>query len=538
LRVFRLIVTGAIGVVLALSLVACGGSSREGVQSTDRVRGDLESIIEEDTLLDADPASTLNAIKLLGVDRVRVDIRWSTLAPAAEVRQRPAHFNAADPAAYPAAVWTLWDTIVRDAAARGVALDFSLVGPPPLWASGPGAPKRGGPFPQWRPSASDFGAFVHAFGERYSGHYVPSGASSPLPRVSFWSVWNEPNYGPNLAPQAIDHSTVEVSPALYRGLLDAAWAALKATGHGSDTILIGETAPRGVTTGDSPGNFSGMVPLRFIRALYCLDASLHPLHGNAATERGCPASSGGSGRAFAAAHPVLFQASGFADHPYPQGRLEPNVVIPGEPDYADLATIDNLERTLDRAAVAYGSKRSMPIYSTEFGYQTDPPEIGLPDPVTAARYLNWSEYISWRNPRIRSYDQYLLRDVQAASATGGFPTGLQFKTGAPKATYDAFRMPLFLPKTIASKNAQLEVWGSVRPAHYAQTQTGRVQRVQIQFAPGTSAPFATVKTVTLSDPHGYFDVEQGFGASGRVRLAWRYPAGPEIHSRTVAVTVR
>ena len=88
-----------------------------------------------------------------------------------------------------------------------------------------------------------------------------------------------------------------------------------------------------------------MVPLRFIRALYCVGADLRPLRGSAATQRGCPATPAGS-RAFAAEHPALFHASGFADHPYPQGRLEPTFVIPNEPDYADLATIGNLERPI------------------------------------------------------------------------------------------------------------------------------------------------------------------------------------------------
>ena len=31
-------------------------------------------------------------------------------------------------------------------------------------------------------------------------------------------------------------------------------------------------------------------------------------------------------------------------------------------------------------------------------------------PALAASYLNWAEYLTWRDPRIRSYDQYLLID--------------------------------------------------------------------------------------------------------------------------------
>src|SRR5205823_3643175 len=133
-----------------------------------------------------------------------------------------------------------------------------------------------------------------------------------------------------------------------------------------------------------------------------------------------------------------------ADHPYPQGGMPPNLQTPGEPDYADLASLPNLASTLDRAQATYGVHPELPIYSTEFGYQTDPPEkiAHTTDPATAAYYLNWSEYITWRNRRIRSYDQYLLTDPPGANALGGFATGLEFADGTPKATYAAYRLPI------------------------------------------------------------------------------------------------
>ena len=218
-----------------------------------------------------------------------------------------------------------------------MGVDMALEAPAPLWAIGAGLPPgtSSGFVGSWEPSAKEYGLFVKAVGMRYDGHYTPPGQTAPLPAVRFWSIWNEPNYGAQLAPQAVDNSTVEVSPLLYRELLDAAWTALGQTGHADDKILIGEIAPRGETTGDQPGNFSGMVPLRFIRALYCVDASLHPLQGTAATLRGCPATAAGS-KAFPSQHPGLFHATGFAFHPYPQGQVTPNTPTPNEPDYADL----------------------------------------------------------------------------------------------------------------------------------------------------------------------------------------------------------
>src|SRR5207302_1510980 len=99
-------------------------------------------------------------------------------------------------------------------------------------------------------------------------------------------------YGPSLAPQGVPgHLTIENSPRIYRALLDSGWNALHGTGHGGDTILFGEVAPRGAPTW---GVFSGMKPLIFLRALYCLDSHYHTLRGLAAAQRGCPTNASGS----------------------------------------------------------------------------------------------------------------------------------------------------------------------------------------------------------------------------------------------------
>lgn len=500
-----------------------------------------ESMLEDNGQLFANPAGTLEQLRTLGVDRVRVAVIWSYIAPNPNSKHPPRRFNASDPAAYPARNWELWDQIVIDAHRLGIGLNFDVTGGAPLWALGPGRP-RGNHNPNWEPSPSMYGAFVHALGVRYGGSYDPARKrtirdQNNLPRVSFWSAWNEPNYGPSLAPQGVPGAlAVENSPRMYRNLVDAAWSALRRTGHGGDMFIFGELADR--NQGPTWGVFSGMAPLVFLRAMYCVDSKYRPLRGGAAAIRGCPTTAAGS-RRFRAQNPALFAATGVSDHAYMRWYA-PNAEGDPSPDFSSLAQLGNLEHALDRLEHLYGSNRRFPIWNTEFGYITSPPKhINQYEPIaphyypwvspnTAAYYDNWAEYISWRDPRIASFFQYLLKDPQAPTAHndwGGFASGLLSYTGRPKPTYDAWRLPLYLPATTARRGQALEVWGCVRPARYALVDMGVAHVAEIQFQAVPAAPFKTVQTVTLGAARSscYFDAHVRFPASGMVRLRWLYP---------------
>jgi hypothetical protein len=528
---------------LLVSAALAGAFSAAAGAGTNQV-----AILQDDAHALTDPVATMATLRSLGVTDVRIFVNWGSIAPHATSRKRPS-FNASDPGAYPAAGWARYDAAIQAATADGIRPYLDFLGPAPLWATtvAPRGTATHNPA-IYEPSAQQFGQFVAATGKRYDGTYTPAGAGSPLPLVSFWGIWNEPNYGQDLAPQAI-HG-VEVSPLFYRGLLDSAWSALHATGHGHDTILIGETAPRGAP---NPGVANGLVPLRFIRALYCVNTRFQQLRGSAAAARGCPTNAAGS-RRFAAQNPGLFQASGFADHMYTSGQVSrPNLPTPSfEPDYAGLFDIKKLERTLDRVAAVYGSHTHFPIYNTEFGFQTDPPKSACGcvflNPTTAAYYMNWSEWLMWSDPRISSYSQYLLYDgaVPGHPNESAFSSGLLFSNGTAKPGYDAFVLPLYLPVTSAGASGRLLVWGAVRPAPYAQLDTGSQQQVQIQFQPAAGGAWTTLSTATITTRSGYFQVPVNFPASGSVRLQWTYPSAfaflppgttATVTSRTQTITV-
>ena len=473
----------------------------------------------------------MDLLQSLGVGFVRLDVNWATVATDPTSAHPPA-VDATDPNAYP--VMTRYDALIRGLAARHIGVDLALIGPPPRWAEGRGAPSPSTQ-PEWKPNARDYEDWVRAIGTRYSGHFTPSGASRPLPRIDFWSIWNEPNIGSNLAPETTyGGSPVEVAASLYRALLGGAWSSLQATGHGHDRILIGELAPAGVTKG-ATGVFNAMAPLRFLRAMYCVDANDQPLRGAQASQRGCPATATASAH-FVAQNPGLFMAPGFAIHPYSFTSLPPNVRVPSEPDFAELAAMPTLEATLDRLQRVYGSSKKFPIWSTEFGYITNPPNPEYTiTPALAAYYLNWAEYITWQDPRIKSFDQFLIQDPPGTTV---FATGLKTVAGQPKPTLDAFRMPLYLPVSATTSDHPLVVWGCVRPAPAAARTSHEQQRVQIQFRSATTGTFKTVDRVPITDRYGYFETRETFPSSGQVRLAWAPPHQPPEFSRIADVTLR
>lgn len=535
-----------------------------------------ESIFQDDNMLIyEDPATlgaTLDRLRAIGVDRLRVTIKWSAVAPAPLSTTKPAGFDGSDPAAYPSGAWDRYDTLVDQATQRGLALDFNVTAPAPYWATQPS--DRDDLRETFSPSAAEFGAFVKAVATRYSGSYVPPAAAAPatapasdpvlptLPaartnlrqapaaagaapigRVSFWTVWNEPNQPGWLTPQWVADPRnaakfVETSPEIYRGLVDAAWSALQATGHGRDTILIGETAPKGQNT--ARGESRAIKPARFIRQLYCLDDHLQFLRGSDAQVRGCPVSD--QARTMTQQHPALFQASGYAHHPY-ELTFSPS----RPPTSSDDLTVGNLpvlSRLLRRIYQRYGQKppgggHDVPLWLTEFGYQTRPPD---PTGVTLAQqaaYLDQAEYVTERDPQVRALSQFLLVDdkpiagADALARYGAtFQTGLLTDAGKEKPSYAAYQLPLWIQHPRVRAGRSVALFGLVRPAR-----NGTAPVVAVQARGRGATAYRTVRTVTGTAARGYVRATVKLARSGAIRLSWTSPSGAVLRSRAVSVTV-
>ena len=125
-----------------------------------------------------------------------------------------------------------------------------------------------GPVPKWatqakldnltRPNPSAFAAFMTAVVRKYGD------------QVRTWAIWNEPNQPQFLRPQFADGGKA-ASPRIYRSLYEAGVRGLRKAREGqagyslgTDTILLGETSPRGTSR--------VVAPLTFLRGVLCLDA--------------------------------------------------------------------------------------------------------------------------------------------------------------------------------------------------------------------------------------------------------------------------
>ncbi len=520
-------------VIVAVVLLSSSGSTARRQQPV------FQSLFQDDNHLVYAPAATvaktLDTLAGLGVDRLRITVLWAAVAPGNSSPVPPPHFNGADPAAYAPGAWAPYDRIVTMAAARHMAVDFNITAPGPLWAMRRPAPSAR-LASHYEPSAADFGAFVAAVGRRYSGSYVPAGRQGgPLPRVDYWSIWNEPNQPGWLAPQwragAMD------SPRLYRSYVDAAFGALQKTGHlpSSDTILIGELAPEGT---EGASDEAPIPPLPFLRALYCLDSSYRPLQGAQAAALRCPVRPG-SPAAFAAGHPGLFEATGFAHHPY--SFFLPPTTPMSDPNFAPLSGLSRLEHALDASFAAYGVHRRLPIYLTEYGYETNPPNPfrGV-SPQKQALYLNEAQYLAWADPRVRALAQFLLYDSPpdtrypkgSIGYWSTFQTGLAFAGGAAKPSLAAYRLPLLIPQPVFAHGQKIYIWGMLRPA----SRDG-VEQARIEWRSSTGS-YRTVATVDVTNASGFFATNTALPGTGVVRIAWVSPAGATLYSREVGVNAR
>jgi hypothetical protein len=360
--------------------------------------------------------------------------------------------------------------------------------PGPNWASS--QPNNGVIPGIYNPDPAEFGKFSEAIAKEF-------------PAVKIWSLGNEPNFQYWLWPQ-VGKGNVSLSAIEYRKLYIAGRAGLSRSGTVSgDQILFGGLAPRAFLP--KPGQRATQ-PVTFLQDMLCLDKTNKPLKGAAAKARSCTGTF------------KKIDATGLAYHPYTVAGGP--LVKPTSLDDAPIAYLKRIYRVLD-AASKYKrlTKKKLPLWDAEFGYQSDPPDIFQTSISKIPGFLNTAEYLSYKDSRVKTYHQFQLIDdasntkapVGSSDRYGGFQSGLRFENGDKKfGVYNAYELPFMVFKTASSST--VKVWGGVR-----NKQPG--VPVEIQVKSGSS--FKTVKTINTGGR--YFNTT--ISAAGAGSKNYRFVVG-------------
>ncbi len=219
--------------------------------------------------------------------------------------------------------------------------------------------------------------------------------------VRYWLIWNEPNKPLWLKP---------TKAAIYvHHLLNPGYEAIHAVlPHAR--VGGGATGPR--------GGLGGVAPVTWVR-----------------------------GMAFAHA-----KLDAYAHHPYPSSPAE--TPSSGGCSKCPSITMATIRKLLVLVRRSFGRK---PVWLTEYGYQTNPPDTFLGVPLRRqATLLSVAAMRAWRLPRVTMLIQYLYRDEAVLSR---FQTGLVFADNRPKPSLTAFRLPF---AEMGRRGFETTLWGQIR----------------------------------------------------------------------------
>jgi hypothetical protein len=242
---------------------------------------------------------------------------------------------------------------------------------------------------------SDFTNFARAISSRYSGR------NDGYPFVRFWSVWNEPNLTRFLRPQ-FNTRGKSVAPANYAKLYAAAYAGIKA-GNRLAKVAIGETSargsdkPQGLRPDHSPGRFAELV---------------------------------------AKANPRL-KFDAWSHHPYPFNPNSRPTQVVKWPNVS-LASLPRFNTELKRMF----KRKSVPIWVTEYGHQTNPPDSFGVSYATQATYVRQSIALARKLPFVEMFIWFVYQDDPGQPWDSGLYTRSGSAKGSSPRAFSSTAKPL------------------------------------------------------------------------------------------------
>jgi hypothetical protein len=378
-------------------------------------------------------APAFRDVRRTGSTLALLPLRWNQIAPAKE----PAVWNPEDPAD-PSYDWEYFDAWVRNAVAAGLTPVLQVRGAP-LWA------QRCTPTGEaiCDPDPAALAAFTRAAVRRYGGGF------GNLPRVRYWQALNEPNLSLFFEPQYEGEKLV--SPYLYRILLNTFTQAVRSVSPSNIVLAagLGPIAVKGYTIG----------PMLFLKRMLCMGGTNKKPR---ALPGGCETSS----------------ADIFDIHPYTTGGPT-HKGGPNDVEMGDLGKLQKLLGAASRAGRIDGRYKIAPLWATEFGWDSKPPDPGGLPMRIEKQWVPEALHEAWL-AGVETFMWYSLADFPPepnVSFAATLQTGLYFYSAnvaneKPKPFMNAYRFPFVAVR----KGAGLDYWG--------RTPDGRRGRLVLQAKVG------------------------------------------------------
>jgi hypothetical protein len=208
-----------------------------------------------------------------------------------------------------------------------------------------------------------------------------------------------------------------------------------------------------------------------------------------------------------------------------------------DPDSITMANLGDLPVLLDRYAETGRIQSGLPVMSTEFGYETNPPDRFSGQPLDKqAEYLNVGDWMAWLNPRILSQTQFVLDDIppvrgakrNTKSYWYTYQSGLFFRNGRAKPAATAYMLPFL---TGITDTGELGYWGQLRFRP-----NGIFDAVAIERQGPDGSWQAIADPITVLSAAGFFSGVLPYPGPGNYRAHWTGTDAPfDVASRTVTI---
>jgi hypothetical protein len=455
--------------VLIASLLAAVGVLAPGARAATFTRGFVDDVWFNPPADGLSVPTWLAKTTATGARIAQIEVDWTAIEPNA-----PASGSSLINPAAPQFDFENLDGEVEAIVGAGLEPVF-LVTDAPRWAEGKSGTaieySEGG----FEPNAKAYGELGEALAKRYSGSFPnPLRPGKKLPRVRYIQAWAEANTDFHLSPQwtHVGGHAVNTGPIIYRHMLNAFYAGVQA---GDPKALVLTSGFEGY--GDAP--FAGLQrthPVTFLEDLLCLSRSLK--------------------RTNCAGGPARFDI--LASDPYDAFSPTTHAISPLDASAPDLGRLTKVVK----AGLAAGTvlpHKAKPLWVTEFGYDSKPPNPSAVSTATQAKWLQEGFYTFWHEGASAAL-WYLVRD-QTPPYDVNYFSGVYFRNGKKKPSFTAYRFPFVVMNT---SNSAAQVWGI--------TPVGGTVKVQFKTAGG----WKTLKRLSAG-ANAVFDFTSSHLAHGHYR---------------------